>query len=377
MTGSRSRPKRPVMPSDSERGDRAPTARLDCTLVPPSSFAVIDPIHDPRWAALIERSAACIFHHPAWLALLARIYRYPVVACVVLDADGELAAGVPLALVGGRVNRARLVALPFSDATAPLARCDLPSEFRRLGVALDQLRRVNGLDLELRDELLDGRTREPLVTYRRHVLSVAAGYDEVVRGMKPQVARGERRARREGLRAEFRRDAAALSEFYALHVRTRRRQGVPTQPKRFIMGFEELFQAGLGYVLLVRDGRTTAAAAVFLSYGGTLIYKYGASDHAALPKRPNNLLFMEAIRWACENGIDRLDFGRTDEHHDSLSSFKRSFGAEESTLAYTLLSDSPRHAPGHGGGAAASVIRHSPPLVGRVAGELLYRDFGA
>jgi CelD/BcsL family acetyltransferase involved in cellulose biosynthesis len=357
---------------------RAATARLNCTLVPPSIFAVIDPVRDPRWAALTERSAAaCIFHHPAWLALLERIYDYPVVACVVLDSDGELAAGLPLALVGGRVNRARLVALPFSDATAPLARRDLPSELRRLGIALDQLRRLNGLDLELRDELLDGRIREPLATYQRHVLSLSGGYDEVVRGMKPQVARGERRACREGLRAEFRQDAAALSDFYALHMRTRRRQGVPTQPKRFIMAFEELFQAGLGYVLLVRDGRSTAAAAIFLSYRGSLIYKYGASNPPSLPKRPNNLLFMEAIRWACENGIDRLDFGRTDEHHDSLSSFKRSFGAEESALVYTLLSDSPRRATDHGGGAAAAVIRRSPALVGRVAGELLYRDFGA
>jgi CelD/BcsL family acetyltransferase involved in cellulose biosynthesis len=109
-------------------------ARLACSLVPPTSLAVVDPVRDPRWLSLIESAPdACIFHHPAWLALLARTYRYPLIACAVLDAQGELEAGVPLALVGGRVNRERLVALPFSDMTPPLARDGRPSQWRRLG----------------------------------------------------------------------------------------------------------------------------------------------------------------------------------------------------------------------------------------------------
>src|SRR4051794_26872448 len=91
-------------------------ARLACSLIPPSSFVVVDPVSDPRWLSLVERGCGgAIFHHPAWLALLVRTYRYPLVACAVLDAQGELEAGVPLALVGGRVRRERLVALPFSD----------------------------------------------------------------------------------------------------------------------------------------------------------------------------------------------------------------------------------------------------------------------
>src|SRR3712207_7808324 len=46
------------------------------------------------------------------------------------------------------------------------------------------------------------------------------------------------------------------SEFFRLHVQTRRRQGVPTQPRRFIMAFEDLFTEALGFVALARDGRS-------------------------------------------------------------------------------------------------------------------------
>jgi CelD/BcsL family acetyltransferase involved in cellulose biosynthesis len=351
---------------------------LSRALVPPSSLAVVDPIRDPRWAALARTApGACAFHHPAWMALLERVYGYPVIACAVLDDQGAFEAGLPMALVGGRVNGARLVALPFSDQVVPLARDARPSQWRRLSIALHQFHQKNALPIELRGELPDGVRQAPVSTFRHHVLSLAPGYEAVARGMKPQVARGERRARSEGLHVEIRTDGGALAEFFALHVRTRQRQGVPTQPRRFIMAFEDLFAEGLGFVALVRDAREPAAAAVFLCSNGTLIYKYGASDRGLLAKRPNNLLFMEAIRWGCERGLDRLDLGRTDVGHDSLCSFKRSFGAVESRLTYSTLAagDAPARRRSHG--LAATVIRRSPPLVGRLAGELLYRDFAA
>jgi len=351
---------------------------LSEALVPPSSFAVVDPIRDPRWAALAQAaSGSCAFHHPAWLGLLERVYGYQVVACAVLDGHGNFEAGLPMALVGGRVNRARFVSLPFSDVVAPLARDARPSQWHRLSIALHQFERLHGLPIEVRGELPDGIRRQPTAMYRQHVLSLAPGYDAVTRAMKPQVPRGERRARREGLLVEFRTDGDALAEFFRLHVHTRRRQGVPTQPRRFIMALEDIFGQGLGFVVLVRDGRVPAAAAVFLCSNRTLIYKYGASDPRLLPKRPNNLLFMETIRWACEHGFEQLDFGRTDEGHDSLSSFKLSFGAEGRPLAYSMLRATgvPRRRQGHG--LAATVIRRSPAFVGRLAGELLYRDFAA
>ena len=139
-----------------------------------------------------------------------------------------------------------------------------------------------------------------------------------------------------------------------MHVATRRRQGVPTQPKSFILRFDELFERDLGFVLIVRDGEQTIAAAVFLSFNGTLIYKYGASDPAALGKRPNNLLFLEAIRGGCAAGMHTLDLGRTDVDHKSLREFKTSWGAHERVLEYHELgaARAPRH---------REQRRHGPP----------------
>ncbi len=235
-----------------------------------------------------------------------------------------------------------------------------------------------GLDLTVHASLPGLERAFVLHRFFRHLLPLAEDPAEVEqRYSKSQIKRGIKKARRENLSAERRTDAAALDAFYALHLKTRQRLGVPTQPKRFIQRFEELFDAGLGFVELVLDEGRPIAAAVFLSFNGTLTYKYGASDAAALGKRPNNLLFSEVIRWACEAGFHTLDFGRTDIDNEGLRSFKRSWGADESELSYTYLADrEPTLQPALRDRVMGTTIRRSPAVVGRLAGAALYRHVG-
>jgi CelD/BcsL family acetyltransferase involved in cellulose biosynthesis len=344
-------------------------------------WTLVDPIADARWLEFLSRAReAGPFHHPAWLGLLQRSYGYPIRACCVLDDAGAITAGLPVALVGGALRRPRLAALPFSDHCTPLtADGDDGALAEQLMSALDELRTTLDVALEVRAPI--GSSAGQVVdSYHLHEIALEPDADAVVERFrrKSQIMRGVRRAEREGLTVERRTDAGALADFYDLHVGTRRRQGVPTQPKSFILRFADLFELGLGFVLVVRDGERPIAAAVFLAFNGTLIYKYGASDPAALGKRPNNLLFLEAIRWGCANGMESLDLGRTDIGHESLREFKLSWGAEERTLEYHELADGERR-PTEGPGLAsraAPLIRRSPPVVSRLIGEALYRYAG-
>jgi len=347
-------------------------------------WSLVDPIADARWESFLARvSRANAFHHPAWLSLLQQSYGYSVAACCVLDDAGEIAAGLPLALVGGPLRRTRLAALPFTDHCEPLTTPDRPELAAGLTTALDDLRSQLGVALEVRGAVAEAADARVVDSYHQHEIALEPDAEAVINRFRrrSQLLRGARRAEREGLTVERHTGAEALGEFFRLHVATRRRQGVPTQPRRFILRFADLFADGLGFVMIVRDEGRPIAAAVFLSFNGTLIYKYGASDPSALGKRPNNLLFLEAIRNGCAEGFHTLDLGRTDKGHESLREFKLSWGAEERTLAYHELSDA---TPGTDGAAAgpglayraAPIIRRSPPLVSRLIGEALYRYAG-
>ena len=186
----------------------------------------------------------------------------------------------------------------------------------------------------------------------------------------------ERSARDSRSGGATRASSICSTAFYDLHLRTRRRQGVPIQPRRFFrLIAERTLARGGGWVDVVEGAGRPLAAALFLAGNGTVIYKFGASDEAAWSLRPNHLLFWNAIRAACEDGYQTFDFGRTDAGHDSLAAFKRSWGAREEALTYSVVGGAAAGDRGHGTAARVlgTVIRHAPPFVCRAAGELLYR----
>lgn len=334
---------------------------------------VLDPRTDERWREFVGRApGATIFHDPGWMRLLSERYRYDFEACCLVDGD-RVAGGLPWARIESRLTGRRLVALPFSDTCAPLMDGAGEEELAR---AVDAARRERGLGLEVRWELpgLGGATPH---LYALHTLALEPDADAVARRARSGIRRGVTKARREGLAFARRTDAAAINAFYGLHMRTRRHQGVPTQAKRFIAGLRPLFEAGQGFVGLVTDeGDRPIAAAVFLRLGGHLTYKYGASDRAALGRRPNNLLFAEVIRWACESGCHTLDFGRTDLDNEGLRSFKSGWGAEEQALHYTYAGIDPPTKSSRSERYLSTMIRNTPPIVSRAVGVSLYRHYG-
>lgn len=340
--------------------------------------APLDPTTDPAWSSFVESCpGASIFHHPAWLRLLQDQYGYELCAICVRDRQGDVAAGLPLAKIRSLLTGSRLVALPFSDVCGPLIRADgAERRAAQLVQAVQDEQRRAGTDLEIRDRLaLPGASIGD--RFYQHILQLDPDFPSVESGFEKQVKRGIRKAVREEVSVERATDRAALDEFFRLHVRTRRHLGVPTQPRSFIRRFVRLFDEDLGFVLTARWQGRPIAAAVFLSYNGTLTYKYGASDRRFLGKRPNNLLFAEAIRWGCANRMTVLDFGRTDSDNEGLRSFKRSWGADERPLLYTRLAPS-EHQTRRDRAARPLryLIQHSPPVVGRLLGAALYRHAG-
>jgi CelD/BcsL family acetyltransferase involved in cellulose biosynthesis len=341
-------------------------------------IAALDPVRDPRWRGLVDRCPNAIaFHHPAWLRLLGDQYGYEMAAICVADSDGELTGGLPFARIRSVLTGRRLVALPFTDACPPLVAHGAPeSTLEELERALSAEQARAGVELEVRDRL--PRLGHESQRFYSHTLELGPDPAAVEAGFsKSQLRRGIKKALREGVTIERTTAAGALDEFYRLHVETRRHQGVPTQPRRFIRLFERLFAEGLGFLLVARWESEAIGAAVFLHFNATLIYKYGASAREHLPKRPNNLLFAEAIRWGCLNGMRRLDFGRTDMDNEGLRSFKLAWGAEERVLSYSRLPSAARRSSSPPCSAPLRfVIKRSPPLVGQAIGSVLYRHVG-
>ena len=331
-------------------------------------------IDDPRWSAFVQAwPDASPFHHPRWAGLLAACYGYRPLALALTDRAGRVTAGLPVLDVGSRFGRRRWVSLPFTDSCPPLVGCDKAETLA--DALIDDLTARRIAVLELRAGLPPRAGLHTHVAAVEHRLPLTADTAEVARGFNKMHQRNLRRAQRSGVQVAYGSSRQDVDDFYRLHLLTRRRLGLPIQPRRFFDLLEqEVLAAGLGFVVTARVGDVPVAAAVFLTWNNMLVYKYGASDTRYWSLRPNHALFWSAIRRGCENGYRVLDWGRTDLADRGLREFKSGWGATESPLRYTVVADQPPGLkPSRLRPAMGVLIRHSSPWVCRAIGELLYR----
>jgi CelD/BcsL family acetyltransferase involved in cellulose biosynthesis len=334
-------------------------------------------LQDGRWLDFVARSPDALpFHHPAWAEFIAECYRFrPPFALAVTDETQRIVAGLPIVEVRSPLGARRWISLPFTDALPPLGENEAGRA--RLVRELQARRERDGLrSVEVRSELASAGAY-PLSEALIHVLALQRDPDAVFATFhRSQVQRGIRKGQREGTIVRRAADAADLTHvFYDLHTETRRRHGVPVQPRRFFeLLWRRVLEPGLGFLLIAEVHGRPVAAAVFLAWNGTVAFKYGASSRDFSTYRPTHLVMWSAIQWACENDYRAFDFGRTDLGNDGLRSFKRGWGTDERVLAYSVIG---RRPPSPSNERSIKllriVIRRSPPFVSRLLGGLLYR----
>jgi len=340
-----------------------------------SDLVVLEP-QDQRWLDYAcTKPEATLFHHPAWLSVLAESYGYHPFIVTVCDAAGQIVAGLPMMEIRTPVRGRRWVSLPFTDYCPPLS--NDPESLERLTEGLVALARSNHvLRVEVRWELPPHPAVHSQVVYYLHRLALGSDPQPVLKGFKRTHRQNISTAEERGVRIEWGTEPEHLRRFYGLQLETRRRKGVPVQPWKFfeLIG-KRILAKGLGFVLLAHKDDACLAGGLFLHWQRTLTYKYAASSGEEQQCRPNNLLSWTAMRWGCEHGYRVFDLGRTEMENDGLRRFKAGWGAEETPLTYTAL-------PGFSAGSSkleslvGAVIRKSPPWVCKATGELLYRHFG-
>ena len=337
---------------------------------------IVDPILEPDWDRLVlSHSGFNFFHRTAWAKVLCRTYGHKPTYLYFTQRNQPLAL-LPVMEVASPVIGCRGISLPFSDFCDPLVFGELRHELF-VAKLLTLGRERNWRYFEVRG----GRESLPASAvsaerYFGHKLDLSVGVDKLFANLQSSARRAIRKAEKHGLTVEISSARKALLDFYRLHVRTRRRHGLPPQPLPFFLNVdEEIMGAGLGFVVLVKIRTTPIAAAVFFYSGEAALFKFGASDERSHEFRGNNLVMWEGIKHLCEIGLKTLHFGRTAMDNEGLRRFKLSWGAEEEVIEYfrfalnaqTWLSNSRSASEFH-----HQLFRRLPLAANRIAGALIY-----
>jgi CelD/BcsL family acetyltransferase involved in cellulose biosynthesis len=331
------------------------------------------PLGDPRWSEFTSSNAdATPFHLPAWAKLIADCYRFEAFVLAVVSADGEILAGAPTTAVRSPLGRSRWVSLPFSDSCPLLVRPGVPVE-DAVALLRDHALASGASELEVRGPLPLSAGRFPVEAGYNYLLQLPSDPS----ALHPSKGHRQNRnqAERRGVRIRHGSSAEDVAAFYRLHTLTRRRQGVPVQPRRFfdLIG-QRLLERGHGFVSTATLDGDVVAAGLFLTHNGTLAAKFRASDPARQDTGAGFLVDWESMVTACAEGYHTLDLGRTDHGEDGQRRYKTGWGASEEPLVYTHLSDdAPNASRLHGGGLSRRIVRRSPLWAVRMIGEVLYR----
>jgi hypothetical protein len=227
-------------------------------------------------------------------------------------------------------------------------------------------------------ELRGGEKPEQAVTpsasFCSHTLDLSGGEDKLFAAFDPAVRRAIRKADRHGLAATVRTDRDAVLAYYRLHVRTRRRHGLPPQPLKYFLNIHaEIIAPGLGSVVLVSKGKEPVAGAVFFHLGSRALYKFGACDERLQELRANNLAMWTGIRSLSNTGFTSLDFGRTSPHQEGLRKYKIGWGATESVAHYYRPGTGKKSSSrGPASGILTALFSRLPLSVNRLLGGILY-----
>ncbi len=336
---------------------------------------VVDPLCEPAWdhGIALHRDGT-FFHTSAWARVLHQTYGHKPFYLQFFQGR-KLAALIPLMEIRSPLTGCRGVCLPFSDLCDPLFfEQDVEGFVRDRLLNFAQQRRWH--HLEVRGNRWFQLGPEPVGRFYGHTLGLNGDCSQMFSRFASSVRRAIRKAQRSEVNVTVVRDRQAVAQFYKLHVETRRRHGLPSQPASFFRKiYEHIIKPGNGFIVLARHGHRAIAAAMFFHFGNNAIYKYGASNKKFQEFRANNLAMWHGIQFLVRIGMGKLHFGRTDCVNDGLRRFKLAWGAQEETINYYRVDPSGRQCfirPRNDFGFHKQIFGRLPLMLNRVAGSIIY-----
>jgi hypothetical protein len=335
----------------------------------------LNPLEDPGWDHLItSHPDAHIFHSTAWARVLCKSYRHKPFYLHFSKGSNTIALVALMEVVSAFTGR-RGICLPFSDFCGPL----LFEESAKIPVInkLSHLAKERTWKyFELRSGNKPTPSAVPSSVLYGHRIDLRCGVDQLFDRFNSAVRRAIRKASRSGLTAEVISTRESLLAFYELHVKTRKRHGLPPQSLSFFFNIhEEIIKQGLGFVVLAQTGSRAVAGAVFFRMGGKALYKYAASDDRYQELRGNDLVMWEGIKFLTQEGCSDLHLGRTSLESDGLRRFKRGWDASEEVISYFRFdvgANSWLSIQGPPGTLHKKFFGKLPPALNKLAGAMIY-----
>ncbi len=176
--------------------------------------------------------------------------------------------------------------------------------------------------------------------------------DIIWRNVRANVRTPVRKARKEGLVTVW--DNEYLDGFYRVYATNMRDLGTPALPKSFFRKALEYFPDNT-HILVVRWADQIIGGMFIFTFNRVLNNPFASSLRPFFKLGPNDLLYWEAIRYACHNGYHAFDMGRSAQGSGNAW-FKEKFLAKPKELFYQYYLNTENDVPATRGGKIYQIV---------------------
>lgn len=339
---------------------------------------VLDPLRDHRWDQLTtSHRSASVFHTGGWLRALAKTYGFRPVALTSSSSGKQLSDGVVFCEIKSRITGARLISLPFTDHSQPMLDENCSTLELQQWIEEESVR-GKWKFIELRPTAWEIDPVSPLVvteSFWLHILELAPSLEKIFRNLhKSCFQRRIRHAEHEHLTYERSCTDQLLDDFYELLTITRKRHHLLPQPYKWFQNIMAEMSPNAEIRMARKDG-IPVAAILTLRHRGTVVFKYGCSDARLHHLAGMPFLFWRLIEESKSEGIERIDFGRSEIENAGLIEFKDRMGTTRRKMSNLRY---PRSEKTSGVqlsrlGVQRKVISYLPAFISSNLGRLVYR----
>ena len=294
------------------------------------------------WDSYVLRSSKSVgYHLSGWRRVIEEAFGHQTYYLSVKEEE-TIHGVVPLVLLSSPVFGRFLVSLPFVNYGGLLADSQ---EARSLleSYTIEQARALKAAHVELRnEEVMDTSwvSSERKVTMR---LPLPASYEVLAKGFPSKLRSQVRRAQKEGMQAQVG-GREYLDAFYTVFSRCMRDLGTPVYGKEFFSKILEVFPKE-ARLCVVSFNHTPVAAGFLYGFRSSIEIPWAASDKRFNKLSPNMLLYGSVLEYACQQGFQVFDFGRSTPDSGTYR-FKAQWGAQPKQLHWYYWMKDGQSTPG-------------------------------
>ncbi len=286
---------------------------------------------DDEWRRFVASAPdATPAHMIEWRDLIAGVFGYEPVYRVARR-NGRVCGVLPAFLVRSALLGPHIISVPFLNWGGMCVQDEAAS-----AALVEDARKAVKLDPVGHFEMRCSYPPPPGVPARQHkvriVLDLPGSADDLWASLRGEIRNRTRRAENAGLRVEF--GSSDVAGFYRVFAENMRDLGVPSHPMRFFTAVLRCVKGS--QLVVVRDGDQVVGGAITLRFGDRLEVPWISCLRSRFEQCPNNILYWQMMKRACEDGIRTFDFGRSSPN-TGPATFKMRWGARADKLYWHYI----------------------------------------